>query len=34
MLKDNPSKNNLGLFERPEKAFYALTPKGRLYKGR
>nr|WP_232264978.1 phospholipase D-like domain-containing protein [Helicobacter pylori] len=33
-LKDNPSKNNLGLFERPEKAFYVLTPKGRLYKGR
>ncbi|GAA7510279.1 phospholipase D-like domain-containing protein [Helicobacter pylori] len=33
-LKDSPSKNNLGLFERPEKAFYALTPKGRLYKGR
>ncbi|GAA9055815.1 phospholipase D-like domain-containing protein [Helicobacter pylori] len=34
VLKDNPSKNNLGLFERPEKAFYALTPKGRLYQGR
>ncbi|WP_164871960.1 phospholipase D-like domain-containing protein [Helicobacter pylori] len=34
VLKDNPSKNNLGLFERPEKASYVLTPKGRLYKGR
>ncbi|GAA6948893.1 phospholipase D-like domain-containing protein [Helicobacter pylori] len=34
VLKDNPSKNNLGLFERPEKGFYALTPKGRLYQGR
>lgn len=34
VLKDNPSKDNLGLFERPEKAFYALTPKGCLYKGR
>ncbi|WRA31902.1 restriction endonuclease [Helicobacter pylori] len=34
VLKDNPSKNNLGLFERLEKAFYVLTPKGRLYKGR
>ncbi|MCQ2867009.1 restriction endonuclease [Helicobacter pylori] len=34
VLKDNPSKDNLGLFERPEKASYALTPKGRLYKGR
>ncbi|MCH4609536.1 restriction endonuclease [Helicobacter pylori] len=33
-LKDSPSKDNLGLFERPEKGFYALTPKGRLYKGR
>ncbi|GAA8356828.1 phospholipase D-like domain-containing protein [Helicobacter pylori] len=33
-LKDNSSKDNLGLFERPEKAVYALTPKGRLYKGR
>ncbi len=34
MLKDNPLKDNLGLFERPEKGFYALTPKGRLYQGR
>ncbi len=34
VLKDNPSKNNLGLFERLEKGFYALTPKGRLYQGR
>ncbi|GAA7415404.1 hypothetical protein ID0985_05180 [Helicobacter pylori] len=34
VLKDNPLKDNLGLFERPEKGFYALTPKGRLYKGR
>ncbi|GAA8133700.1 hypothetical protein NP0149_06840 [Helicobacter pylori] len=33
-LKDNPLKDNLGLFERPERAVYALTPKGRLYKGR
>ncbi|MEJ8602123.1 phospholipase D-like domain-containing protein [Helicobacter pylori] len=33
VLKDNPSKD-LGLFERPEKAFYALTPKERSYKGR
>ncbi|MEJ8617559.1 phospholipase D-like domain-containing protein [Helicobacter pylori] len=34
VLKDSPSKDNLGFFERTEKAFYALTPKGRLYKGR
>ncbi|WQT66675.1 NgoFVII family restriction endonuclease [Helicobacter pylori] len=33
-LKDNPLKDNLGLFERPEKGFYTLTPKGRLYQGR
>ncbi len=33
-LKDNPSKDNLGLFERLGKDFYALTPKGRLYQGR
>ncbi|WQT24884.1 restriction endonuclease [Helicobacter pylori] len=33
-LKDNPLKDNLGLFERPEKGFYALTPKGCLYQGR
>ncbi|WRF45311.1 restriction endonuclease [Helicobacter pylori] len=33
-LKDNPSKDNLGLFERLGKGFYALTPKGRLYQGR
>ncbi|QQX48810.1 phospholipase D-like domain-containing protein [Helicobacter pylori] len=31
-LKDNPLKDSLGLFERPEKGFYALTP--RLYQGR
>ncbi|MCQ2967055.1 restriction endonuclease [Helicobacter pylori] len=34
VLKDNPLKDNLGLFERPEKGFYALTLKGRLYQGR
>ncbi len=34
VLKDNPLKDNLGLFERSEKGFYALTPKGRLYQGR
>ncbi|GAA9335872.1 phospholipase D-like domain-containing protein [Helicobacter pylori] len=34
VLKDSPSKNNLGLFERLGKGFYALTPKGRLYQGR
>ncbi|GAA7103931.1 phospholipase D-like domain-containing protein [Helicobacter pylori] len=34
VLKDNPLKDNLGLFERLEKGFYALTPKGRLYQGR
>ncbi|GAA7433431.1 hypothetical protein ID1000_05350 [Helicobacter pylori] len=34
VLKDNPLKDNLGLFERPEKGFYVLTPKWHLYKGR
>ncbi|GAA9272894.1 phospholipase D-like domain-containing protein [Helicobacter pylori] len=34
VLKDNPLKDNLGLFERLGKGFYALTPKGRLYQGR
>ncbi|GAA7021016.1 phospholipase D-like domain-containing protein [Helicobacter pylori] len=34
VLKNNPSKDNLGLFERLEKGFYVLTPKGRLYQGR
>lgn len=32
--KDSHSKQGLGLFERLQKGFYALTPKGRSYKGR
>ncbi|GAA7858300.1 hypothetical protein HpCOL24_06640 [Helicobacter pylori] len=32
--KDSHSKQSLGLFERLQKGFYALTPKGRSYKGR
>ncbi|WP_000100122.1 phospholipase D-like domain-containing protein [Helicobacter pylori] len=32
--KDSHSKHCFGLFERLQKGFYALTPKGRLYKGR